>query len=114
MILIQLILVGLLFAGGVLYFLRLRTRVLDIIAPLCFGLAILQVLWPTVANRLAHLLGLERGVDLIIYLLVPGLAFLILLLFARTRELNLKLTKTIRELAIANAHINSDADRSKR
>jgi hypothetical protein len=38
---------------------------------------------------------------------------LILVLFARTRELNLKLTATLRELAIANVHVHPEADRSR-
>jgi hypothetical protein len=101
MVAAQLILVALLSAVVALYFLRLRTLALDIIVPLCFGFAVLLVLRPTVANHLAHLVGIGRGVDLIIYLAIPALALLILLLFARTRELNRNLTETIRELAIA-------------
>ena len=114
MILAQPILVALLAALVVLYFARLRTRAWDILAiGLCFGIAALLVVRPTVATRLAHLVGIGRGVDLIFYLAIPGLALLILLLFARTRELNLKLTATLRELAIANAHVHPEADRSK-
>jgi small membrane protein len=111
MILAQPILVALLAVLVVLYFVRLRTRAWDILAiGLCFGIAALLVVRPTVATRLAHLVGIGRGVDLIFYLAIPGLALLILVLFARIRELNLKLTATLRELAIANAHVHDESN----
>jgi hypothetical protein len=114
MILAQPILVALLGVLVILYFARLRTRAWDILAiGLSFGIAALLVVRPTVATRLAHLVGIGRGVDLIIYLAIPGLALLILLLFARTRELNLKLTAIIRETALANPHVNSSPDRTR-
>jgi len=110
----QPILVALLAVLVVLYFARLRTRAWDILAMgICFGLAALLVARPAVATKLAHLVGIGRGVDLIFYLAIPGLALLILLLFARTRELNLKLTATLRELAITNAHVSSQTDRPR-
>ena len=103
MILAQPILIALLAALVIIYFARLRTRAWDILAiGLCFGVAALLVVRPTVATRLAHLVGIGRGVDLILYLAIPGLALLILLLFARTRELNLKLTALVRETALAD------------
>jgi len=107
MILAQPILIALLAALVIIYFARLRTRAWAILAiGLCFGVAALLVVRPTVATRLAHLVGIGRGVDLILYLAIPGLALLILLLFARTRELNLKLTALVRETALAD-HVNS-------
>jgi hypothetical protein len=35
------------------------------------------------------------------------------LLFARTRELNLKLTAIVREAALANSHVHPTADQSR-
>jgi hypothetical protein len=114
MILAQPILVALLIALVVLYFARLRSRVSDgLLIAVCFGIAALLVVRPTVATKLAHIVGIGRGVDLIIYLAIPGLALMILLLFARTRDLNLKLTATLREIAINNAHDNSATGRPK-
>ena len=108
MILAQPILIVLLAALVIIYFARLRTRAWDILAiGLCFGVAALLVVRPTVATRLAHLVGIGRGVDLITYLAIPGLALLILLLFARTRELNLKLTALVRETALADPQVNA-------
>ena len=102
MIAAQLIVVGLLSAAVALYFWRLRTFAMDIIVPLWFVCAVLLVFQPTVATHLAHQVGIGRGADLIFYLAIPVLGLLILCLFARTRELNLKMTAIIREFAIAN------------
>jgi hypothetical protein len=114
MILAQPILVALLAALVILYFARLRTRAWDILVILlCFGIAALLVVRPEVATRLAHMVGIGRGVDLILYLAIPGLALLILLLFARTRELNLKLTAIVRETALANAHVHSTTEQPR-
>jgi hypothetical protein len=109
----QPIIVALLAALVILYFARLRTRTSDgVVIALCFGIAALLVARPTVATQLAHLVGIGRGVDLIIYLAIPGLALLILVLFVRTRDLNLKLTAMVRETALANAHDDSARDGS--
>jgi hypothetical protein len=110
----QPILVALLAALVILYFARLRTRAWDILVILlCFGVAALLVVRPEVATHIANMVGIGRGVDLILYLAIPGLALLILLLFARTRELNLKLTAMVRESALANAH-DFTADQPRR
>lgn len=105
----QPILVGLLTALVILYFARLRSRSTDgLLVALCFGFAALLVIRPTVATKIANLVGIGRGVDLIFYLAIPGLALMVLLLFARTRDLNSKLTLTLRELAISNARVHRE------
>jgi hypothetical protein len=110
MILAQPILIALLTAVVLLYFVRLRSRGTDgLLIGICFGFAALLVVRPAVAQRIADWVGIGRGVDLVIYLAIPGLALMILLLFARTRDLNQKLTATLRELAIANARTQRDA-----
>jgi hypothetical protein len=96
-----------------LYFARLRSRNSDgLLILLCFGIAALLVLRPPVATQLANMVGIGRGVDLIFYLAIPGLLLLILVLFARTRDLNLKLTAALRELALANADVADNSDHS--
>ena len=109
----QPILVTLLAALVLLYFARLRSRTSDgLLIALCFGVGALLVIRPTLATHIANLVGIGRGVDLIFYLSIPGLALMVLLLFARTRDLNLKLTAVIRENALANANVNREPDRS--
>lgn len=112
MILAQPILAVLLISLVVLYFVKLRSRSSDtLVVMLCFGVSALLVFRPTVATWLANMVGIGRGVDLIFYLTIPGLALMLLLLFARTRDLNLKLTAALRELAISNAHVPIESDR---
>ena len=107
MILIQPVLTFLLLVLVVVYLARLRTRAYDsLLAMLCFAGATLLVVRPEIANQLAHFFGIGRGVDLIFYFAIPGLAMISLILFAKTRELNIQLTATIRELAINNAQVN--------
>jgi hypothetical protein len=111
MILAQPILVALLAVLVILYFARLRSRGSDgLLVAVCFGIAAFLVARPTVATKIANFVGIGRGVDLIFYLAIPGLALMILLLFARTRDLNLKLTAALRELALSNARAQRDAE----
>lgn len=105
----QPIIVALLAALVLLYFTRLRSRGTDgFVVTLCFAAATVLVFRPTVATKIANLVGIGRGVDLIFYLAIPGLGMLVLLLFARTRDLNLKLTATLREIALSNARVYDD------
>ena len=107
----QPILMAVLAGAVLLYFSRLRSKVVDgLIILLCFGGASLLVMRPNVATRIANLVGVGRGADLIVYLALPGLLMMIFLLFARTRELNAKLTMAVREYAIRDAHLPPQID----
>lgn len=50
--------------------------------------------------KIAHLVGISRGVDLIIYLSIILLFYLIYRIFYNLNEINQKLTKIIREDAL--------------
>ena len=111
MIPLQPILLTILAAVVVLYFWRLRSRAVDgLIILLCFAGAVLLVMRPNIATEIANQLGVDRGVDLVFYLAMPGLLMMIFLLFARTRELNAKLTAAVREFALRDAHIPRQFD----
>ena len=113
MILAQPILVMLLAVLLVLYFVRLRTRALDgLVILLIFGAAVLLVVRPTLANKMARMVGIGRGADLIFYVAIPGVALLALLLFVRTRELSLKITAIVRENALATATVPAELRKS--
>jgi glycosyltransferase involved in cell wall biosynthesis len=115
MILAQPILVALLPALVLLYFARLRSRTSDgAVIAFCFSVAALLVIRPTLATSVANLVGIGRGVDLIFYVSIPGLALMVLLLFARTRDLNLMLTAMVRDTALTNANVGYDPDRSQK
>ena len=111
----QPILIALLAVLVFLYFARLRSRTSDgLLVVVCSGVSALLVIRPTFATRIANLVGIGRGVDLIFYVSIPGLALLMLLLFARTRDLNMKLTAVVREIALAKAHVERESDRPQR
>ncbi|HKA01504.1 MAG TPA: DUF2304 domain-containing protein [Candidatus Solibacter sp.] len=107
----QPILVALLTVLVILYFARLRSRASDsLLVGLCFVLAALLIARPTVATKIANMMGIGRGVDLIFYLAIPGLALFVLILFARTRDLNSKLTVALREMALSNARVHNGGE----
>jgi len=114
MIPVQPILMAVLAGVVLLYFTRLRSRAVDgLIILLCFGCASLLVMRPNIATRLANLVGVGRGADLIVYLALPGLLMMIFFLFARTRDLNAKLTAVVREYAIRDARLPQPIDNSR-
>jgi hypothetical protein len=109
----QPILVALLALLVLLYFARIRSRTSDgLVIALCFIVAALMVIRPALATRVANLVGIGRGVDLIFYVSIPGLALMVLLLLARTRDLDLKLTAMVRENALMNADVHRDHSRT--
>jgi hypothetical protein len=111
MIPVQPILMAVLAGVVLLYFSRLRSKAVDgLIILVCFGCASLLVMRPNVATRIANMVGVGRGVDLIVYLALPGLLMMIFLLFARTREMNAKLTTVVREYAIRDANLREQID----
>lgn len=102
--LIQLILVPASLLLTFIYFSRLRSRFLDRFLVLAIGLAgSAVVMVPKAAQSLAQLLGVGRGVDVVIYLAIAGLSFGVLLLFAKVRDLEALLTDAVRTHALRNA-----------
>ena len=88
------------------YLSRLRSRLIDRVTVLAvFGCALILIVHPALATRMAAMVGVGRGVDLVFYVTIPGLAFLILILFLRLRELNAKLTETAREQALMSVRL---------
>ncbi len=106
MIPIQAILVFILMCCVWLYFARLRSKLRDrVIVGALFVAATVFVMHPAMANRLAALAGVGRGADLFFYISIPGLAFALLLLLSRMRDLEQRETLLIRELALLRAEI---------
>lgn len=101
MIPIQPILVILLVCGVLLYFRKLRSKLWDrIIVVMMFVAATVFVMQPALANRLASMAGVGRGADLFFYVTIPGLAFALMMLLSRVRELERRSTLLVRELAL--------------
>ncbi len=101
---IQYLLLAILAGGVAVYFVRLRSRVSDRL--LATGLSLLAaagILAPQSATWAAHTLGVGRGVDLVMYLSLFTLSYLWVLLYARERQTQQKMTRLVRALAIQNA-----------
>lgn len=104
----QPILIGILALVATVYLMRLRSRFSDALVSVCsFGFASLLVSRPDLATRLARMVGIGRGVDLVFYISIPTLLLLNLVLFSHLRETNLRLTAAIREMAISNAQVRA-------
>jgi small membrane protein len=101
---IQAILVLILLAIAGLYFNRLRKKSFDRLIILVFIFAgIMLVIAPDLTTAIAHILGVGRGADLIMYLGLLTLSFFCLLLYARIRELEASLTDLARWIALDQA-----------
>lgn len=68
------------------------------------SVAALVLVWnETWVSELAHVLGVGRGADLLLYLWIPLSAVLMIFSYLRTRQLERQLTRVCREIAIAHA-----------
>jgi hypothetical protein len=107
---IQIILVVLLVIGAALYFSKLRSLLLDrLLVVALIGLAIAMIVKPGLTTRVANWVGVGRGVDLIFYLTLVGLSFVLLILYSEVRTLQSRLTELTRAVAIANSRNTHDS-----
>lgn len=70
---------------------------------LLVGAAVGMVMFPEWTTKVAHRLGVGRGVDLIIYLTILAAGFCLLVLLAKLRSLEAMVTSIVREVAILHA-----------
>ncbi len=61
------------------------------------------VLRPEDVTRVAHLLGVGRGADLVLYALVAAFTFAVINFYLRQRELNQRITELARAVALRDA-----------
>lgn len=91
---------------SVLYFRKLRPRLVDRAVLFLIALAaILMIAQPEWANGIANAVGVGRGADMVTYLGISGLGFLWLRLYIRQRELEAQLTELARQLTIEKAEL---------
>lgn len=77
-------------------------------------LGIIVVVLPESINRLADLLGVGRGADVILYLAIILLFFLVFKLFTRLVKIEKSIVKIVRALALDNdGQSNTIQDRSR-
>ena len=104
MTLIQVVLTaGIIIIAAYMY-LRLRNTFLDLILILLFLITgVVFVIFNEITDKMAHFLGIGRGADMIFYLGLLFLFFLMLKLYARLRRVEENLTELVRKKSIEEA-----------
>lgn len=80
-----------------------RDRLLGWVLAASSAAAVLPVWLPELATELAHLVGVGRGTDLLLYLWFTISVLLILALYLRLMRLQDRLTELVRALALREA-----------
>lgn len=65
------------------------------------------IVWPGVTKAIAHLLGIGRGADLVLYCSVVVMMVGFVMIYARLRRIRRELTLLVRHMAIRDATIKS-------
>ena len=66
-------------------------------------LIVLLVFWqPEITSYLANILGIGRGADLVVYLAVLAIIYLLFRVFVRLNKIEAEITKLVRDDAIKN------------
>lgn len=98
---IQIILISGLLLTWLLYFIRRRNTIADIIVlAVIIGVAVTFILLPEWTNVIAHKLGVGRGADMVFYLCILLFCFIVLKLYARLRKLEQMITELLRKEAL--------------
>lgn len=103
-VLIQLVLIGfvILTAVRLLRHRGARTQAVRRLGLMLFAaLAVWSILFPSVWDRIARLVGVGRGTDMVLYALVVAFLSFTLTTYLRFRDLETRYTKLARRLALA-------------
>jgi hypothetical protein len=102
--LIQPLLVASLLLIGSLYLMRFRSRIFDRFIILgIVGVGTVFVCFPDLTSRLARLVGVGRGTDLLLYASLVGVGFLLVVFYAKIREMSGVITRLTREDSLRGA-----------
>ena len=102
---IQPILIVLVVTVGGLYLVMNRSRLVFQLASIgLVALGVAFISMPDLTNRIARMVGVGRGADLLLYILSIATAGAFLQLYRRNRTLEEKLTEVARQVALRNAH----------
>ena len=111
MIPIQIVLISAVVFIAFYMYLRLRSNLLDAILIFSFCLvAVFFILFPDVTTKIAQLLGVKRGINLVFYSITLFFFFLILKLYSRIRKLENKFTELVRENSLKKVEELSDKE----
>ena len=101
---IQLLLLAGVLLLAVYAYRKLRSSYFDaILIALFFGTGTFFIFFPDITTRIAHLLGVGRGADMIFYLSILFFAFLIIKLYTKVRKLEQQVTSLVRKESIDKA-----------
>lgn len=82
-------------------YLRLRNTLFDLVLIFLFLVTgIVFVIFNEITDKMAHFMGISRGADMIFYLGILFLFFLILKLYSRLRRIEQNLTDLVRKKSI--------------
>lgn len=109
MTLIQPLLIAAIAAAAAVHFRSGRQRLLSRVVTLLFvGMAVIFIVNPEAANRIAHTVGVGRGADLVLYTFFPASISMFLHLYRRSRQQDERLTQLVRHIAILEARPPGD------
>jgi small membrane protein len=104
MVPIQIVLISAVVFIAFYMYLRLRSSLLDaILIFVFFGGAVFFILFPDKTTEIAQWMGVKRGINLVFYVTILFLFFLILKLYSRVRRLEKKFTDMVREKSLQEA-----------
>lgn len=108
---IQIILLPLVILAAVFYSLAFRSKLLvRLVGTALFAAGAVLVLVPDLSTKIARRLGVGRGVDLLFYFSLLVGIFVFLLLYARSRRTERRITALVRASAIRDAEWLGDSE----
>ncbi len=94
---------------------KYRDHTLSLIESMLWSLlwlAIGVVFWqPEITSRMALFFGIGRGADLIVYVAIVVIVYLVFRVFVRVDKMDRQITKLVRTIALQNEEKNSNPDR---
>ncbi|MEO8551837.1 MAG: DUF2304 domain-containing protein [Kofleriaceae bacterium] len=106
MIIRVLLLVGLAAIGYSIFLRRNRLPFHIMTVFLLIGAAAVAIVFPNVTQDAADLVGVGRGADLVLYISIVAVMFVLLHYYTKFVELQRQLTEVTRELAILRAEVD--------
>jgi small membrane protein len=93
-----------------IFFIVTRSKILileRVITIIIILVGIVFLIYPNLTTRIANLVGIGRGSDLIFYLFIIYGIFWFNILSTRNRQIDRKLTKIVRAIALANPYFGN-------
>ena len=101
---IQVILIAGLAVVGLLAWLVLRNKLFGrLFFILQFVMGVVFVIWPDLTTQIANLIGVDRGTDFLLYLLILFVYFSGMCILAKFRQIERRQTLLVRQMALRDA-----------